>query len=241
MRLYFYISEVVAVNQLSKIVALGRKNNAANNITGVISYNNGYYLQVIEGDNEAIAQLHYNLFKDNRHKNIQTILDINVNHRYFSHWGLKLVPTLANDKAFEIFIKLMAIKLDKIPASKQALLKNFYDWNGLTDKVKGMPEWESTGFIINQWPNFSNMIATQNLMKLCGALMKTKVGYQELCCRKYYASETELQETLQLLRDDGCLAFLTQEELNSDDAYIHDQSKETIVSKMKKIITDHLH
>ena len=52
-------------------------------------YHEGSFLQVIEGDKEAIHRLYFdNICSDNRHKNITTIFDDEVGRRSFSDWSM---------------------------------------------------------------------------------------------------------------------------------------------------------
>ena len=60
--------------------------NIINNISGVLIYKNGNFLQIIEGDKEIIDTLFLNIKKDKRHSHIITLIDFPIPHRLFKEY-----------------------------------------------------------------------------------------------------------------------------------------------------------
>jgi hypothetical protein len=73
---------------LQRILRSARANNAANLITGMLIYHEGCFLQVLEGDQEAVERCYQHILKDYRHSNIIRMSAGTVTSRIFSDWWM---------------------------------------------------------------------------------------------------------------------------------------------------------
>ncbi|OCX52423.1 hypothetical protein BEL04_13230 [Mucilaginibacter sp. PPCGB 2223] len=64
---------------------LSRQSNAQNNITGMLFYAGGKYIQLIEGPKNSVIQLMGNIHQDERHYDIEIIADMPVSYRNFAN------------------------------------------------------------------------------------------------------------------------------------------------------------
>ena len=77
------------------------KFNSHNDITGVLYYGNGYFLQYLEGEKEQVESLFYKLIlKDSRHQNCEIIFSEPSEQRLFKHWSMKFAPINTKIKEF---------------------------------------------------------------------------------------------------------------------------------------------
>jgi hypothetical protein len=84
-----YIGKEEDINPvLDDIVKKSKINNLAHGITGLLFYHNQRFIQVLEGERDALEGLMSILEKDNRHKNIQRILDQQIKKRGFMDWNM---------------------------------------------------------------------------------------------------------------------------------------------------------
>ncbi len=74
--------------ELIELLETSRKANVAHGITGMLLYRGGNFIQVIEGENEAVLQLYENIKADPRHRNIILLSQDPINHRQFAEWGM---------------------------------------------------------------------------------------------------------------------------------------------------------
>jgi len=74
--------------QLRDLLERSRKNNDALNITGLLLYRGGNFMQVIEGDEKSVRSLYDKLSKDPRHKGIFKLFDEPVPDREFPEWSM---------------------------------------------------------------------------------------------------------------------------------------------------------
>ncbi|MBX2797125.1 MAG: BLUF domain-containing protein [Myxococcales bacterium] len=65
--------ELAPFHDLQDIVTTAQNNNAANEVTGVLFYGHGTFLQAIEADLVDVAKLHDRLTRDPRHYRLQVI------------------------------------------------------------------------------------------------------------------------------------------------------------------------
>ena len=74
--------------EISELLSKSRENNLKNNITGVLLYFNGDFLQVIEGPKVALLELFEDIKKDERHTGILTVFNKNIKERHFPNWNM---------------------------------------------------------------------------------------------------------------------------------------------------------
>ena len=74
---------------LDDILAASRKYNAAHGITGVLLHESGQYLQLLEGEREAVRRLYYdNIVPDPRHRDARVTLEHAIDKRSFATWAM---------------------------------------------------------------------------------------------------------------------------------------------------------
>lgn len=93
MHVILYTSEVLIdkdkiQTELNSIIAKAKVYNKKAGITGLLFYHNNSFVQILEGDEESLNVLLTKIAQDNRHKNIQRIIDEPLGHRYFDNWHM---------------------------------------------------------------------------------------------------------------------------------------------------------
>lgn len=86
-----YISSAtspVSTQSLLELLEQCRESNSSRGITGMLLYANGTYLQVLEGDPQAIDDLVEEIKKDRRHTNIQMLYRKTIERRQYSDWSM---------------------------------------------------------------------------------------------------------------------------------------------------------
>lgn len=89
-----YLSTAVQLmneNELDSILDQSRKNNLKANITGMLLYKSGVFMQMLEGEKETVLNLYDKIEKDPRHKNSTLILSGNIQQRHFKDWSMGFV------------------------------------------------------------------------------------------------------------------------------------------------------
>lgn len=74
--------------QLALLLAQARQHNAELDVTGVLLYGNERFLQVLEGEKQAVQGLYESIRRDPRHQNLITYVDAPATQRAFPEWGM---------------------------------------------------------------------------------------------------------------------------------------------------------
>ncbi len=86
-----YVSSAVHLFSHEELVALlqtSRRNNTADGITGMLLYKAGNFMQVLEGEEEAVRRLHDRIQRDPRHRGLITLLEQRTDERQFGSWSM---------------------------------------------------------------------------------------------------------------------------------------------------------
>lgn len=86
-----YASEVaVALTPAAvlEIVTRARVANQRRHITGTLAFDSRNYLQVLEGEREAVSDLFCRIAKDSRHRRLQLLESVPVDERLFATWSM---------------------------------------------------------------------------------------------------------------------------------------------------------
>lgn len=73
---------------LLEIAEQSKLNNVDNGLTGLLVYGNNEFVQIIEGDEDAIETLYKKLLTDTRHNNIRLVRRDGLERRYFPSWSM---------------------------------------------------------------------------------------------------------------------------------------------------------
>lgn len=74
--------------ELQNILSVSRKNNSEKNITGILIYNDGNILQVLEGDKKDLHSLYGVITQDHRHYGCIILQDTPSGTRSFAEWSM---------------------------------------------------------------------------------------------------------------------------------------------------------
>lgn len=75
-------------SQLYELFSKSSLNNQEREVTGLLLYVEGNFLQVIEGDEKNVVALYKKIMNDPRHTNSKRILVERIEHRNFGYWGM---------------------------------------------------------------------------------------------------------------------------------------------------------
>jgi len=88
-RQLFYTSRCTPGVDVDQIVQQSRHNNAVDGITGLLWYNDGVFLQVIEGSESSVAATYARIAGDPRHEALTILSDRPVQAREFGYWSME--------------------------------------------------------------------------------------------------------------------------------------------------------
>ncbi|MCZ8136200.1 MAG: BLUF domain-containing protein [Porphyrobacter sp.] len=77
-------------NELDQLVSQARGRNRQLGVTGMLLYENGRFLQTLEGPPAGLKQVWSSICRDQRHREIEVLTEHMVSSRLFSDWDLLL-------------------------------------------------------------------------------------------------------------------------------------------------------
>lgn len=108
---FIYISAskgLLSEEELLKILKVSRGNNASKQITGMLLYKGGNFMQVLEGPDDAVNELYEKIKKDSRHHGVSVISKEQIQTRQFPNWEMAFVnldnPDIKNEPNYSQFL-----------------------------------------------------------------------------------------------------------------------------------------
>ncbi len=106
---YSTASSPMSAAELGGIVEAAQRNNAANDITGMLCHYDGSFLQFLEGPEDAVSRTFDRIKRDSRHRQILEVDRRPIAGRAFGEWSMA------------------AVKLDEMSPAQQAFCRSLRD------------------------------------------------------------------------------------------------------------------
>lgn len=74
--------------ELVTLLIEARGRNEQYNVTGALVYGAGRFMQVIEGEEQVVADLYQHIVRDSRHHNLLKLADKAIEQRQFADWSM---------------------------------------------------------------------------------------------------------------------------------------------------------
>ncbi|MDV7339812.1 BLUF domain-containing protein [Terasakiella sp. A23] len=114
-------------DELNEILTQARNHNQGLDISGILVYRKGSFLQVLEGPKTETNALYKRICQDARHTNIKLIFKGDIDEKDFEDWSMGFVDTMRQADQLDGFIdyatELSALTLDDTRARQ--VLKKF--------------------------------------------------------------------------------------------------------------------
>ncbi|MBS1545637.1 MAG: BLUF domain-containing protein [Bacteroidetes bacterium] len=124
-----YTSHAVHPMSESELVDLlkeSRSFNSIHNITGMLLYVDGKFMQVLEGDETEVLSLYENIRRDPRHRRVATIVEGHSEDRVFKNWSMGFKSLSSREaKSLSNFHDLDSFFTEKGNTSDSGLLMVF--------------------------------------------------------------------------------------------------------------------
>ena len=84
-------TEPMPKSKLYKILVEARVNNKLSDVTGLLVFVDGKFLQVLEVEQDVVSSLLDKISKDRRHKDLKVVYKANIEQRTFASWQMAYV------------------------------------------------------------------------------------------------------------------------------------------------------
>jgi hypothetical protein len=112
MRSLVYVSTSVKLlndEELLDILKASRENNTSKEVTGLLLYKGGNFMQVLEGPDEAVELLYEKIKADPRHKDLIVLSREQISARQFPAWEMAFQnldnPEIKNEPGYSQFLQ----------------------------------------------------------------------------------------------------------------------------------------
>lgn len=89
-RLLYYstVTNIRGIDEIKEILEKSKVNNSELSITGMLFFDEKYFIQVLEGDRKAVSEMMLKISKDERHKDVVFVDISEVSERKFGGWEM---------------------------------------------------------------------------------------------------------------------------------------------------------
>ena len=106
-----YATVPFSTTDLDALLEVSRRNNLRDEITGMLVFHDGNFLQVLEGDEEVVKSAFSRIEADNRHSGIIELDESVVAQRDFTGWSMGFKRMSSSDSP-EGFIEFFSRSFD---------------------------------------------------------------------------------------------------------------------------------
>ncbi|MDX2078866.1 MAG: BLUF domain-containing protein [bacterium] len=105
-----FASHKMTDDELKDILKVARETNEKLGVSGMLLYRDGFFIQAIEGEEEAVKALYERISKDPRHMNVTTVNIHPITERAFVGWHMgfnklsDIAPTGIDDDGYTDFL-----------------------------------------------------------------------------------------------------------------------------------------
>lgn len=217
---------------LSDIIRISRNKNLKSQITGIISYREGQYLQVLEGHDLEVDKLMSKIASDPRHEDLWVFLDVRVAKRSFPNWGVSVFDFVDQGSFFNAFIENNSAVLNSFDEYQQKRIQPFID----IKKSDTAPEkyYEGKNLRLLAWPDLNNESEPQMIMNLCVKLTKKPYPFSALVSSGEFGTHHQVTQIIREFERLGLLSVTEAEPINEQT--INEKKSNKFYGAIKKFL-----
>jgi hypothetical protein len=138
MQLVMYISDYARSldhlnDDLRDILQTSQINNSAQDITGVLFFDNGKFIQILEGNVNNLDALMGHIQQDERHKNVKLLINEPIEKREILDWNMKAFDLAEHDaqdwalleELRDAYLKTFKVSSKQISSWVQHFIKDY--------------------------------------------------------------------------------------------------------------------
>jgi hypothetical protein len=124
-------SRKISTAELQELLKISRSNNVRDGITGMLLYEDGTFLQVLEGEEEIVESTYQRIAKDPRHCRILLLARLELEQRSFNDWEMGFFNAsggqLLNLPGYTGFLNTKTVEIEELEEGDKAreVLLNF--------------------------------------------------------------------------------------------------------------------
>jgi hypothetical protein len=126
-------------DELARILAVSRRNNTRDGVTGMLCYHGGTFFQMLEGERGQVEAVMDRVEKDPRHHGVMVLLEQDVAERELPDWSMAFTEVSGRDAGLlEGFSQLLKTGRDQRIDAPQVAASDALDLiSGFRDTITG--------------------------------------------------------------------------------------------------------
>jgi hypothetical protein len=95
---------------ISKIINKSQSNNIKTGVTGLLLYRQNTFIQLLEGEEQAVRTTYNKILKDSRHSDVKVLIESKSSIRIAPQWSMDHVESISDISVkvlFEVFEQLV--------------------------------------------------------------------------------------------------------------------------------------
>ncbi len=114
--------------QLSDLLTKSRQNNLAQGVSGLLVYNDGFFIQVLEGPEKVVEALYAHIGQDRRHKSLRLLLSQTITEKEYGDWSMGFVDVTELATDIEGYVPYSALRHTALDGKRaRKLVRMFQD------------------------------------------------------------------------------------------------------------------
>ena len=217
---------------LSDIVRVSRQHNPEVDITGIISYREGQYLQVLEGPNDEVDRLIAKILADSRHEDAWVFIDETVTKRDFDNWSISLFDYVEQGSFFDEFVENNSAVLKSFNEQQIKRIQPFI--NVEKTAIIDEKDYKGKNLKLLAWPDLNNESNPQMIMALCVKLTKSPYPFNALISSGEFGTLPQVTQTIKGFEQLGILSITESEPL--DEQIVNEKKPNKFYGAIKKFL-----
>jgi hypothetical protein len=86
-----HAAEDISYTDIRDILSESRKHNAQENITGLLIFREGFFLQLLEGTETAVKNILGKIMMDDRNHSLRVLIEVEGDQRLFQNWQMAFI------------------------------------------------------------------------------------------------------------------------------------------------------
>lgn len=119
-------ADELSYSDLDHILTAARFHNAQVDVTGLLIYRDGFFLQFLEGPFQSVREVLSRVIQDKNHSNLRVLFEGPSDERFFEDWGMAFIDSDISEEHSKQLQKIFSDSiLFSVPdcSSMQAMLK----------------------------------------------------------------------------------------------------------------------
>lgn len=117
-----YATKNLNQKSVTQIINTSQMHNAKTNLTGLLFYRQNTFIQLLEGEEQAVRELYEKISKDIRHYDIKILIESKSSMRIVPQWSMTYVESASADILVKALFEVFESMVNESPKDKNLIM-----------------------------------------------------------------------------------------------------------------------